>query len=350
MILFLIISYIVIVLLSYVIYKDNCRYLRNKHYKHFIGIIRILGLFALFIRFFYYHLWSASFFGDILLFISTFYMVNFTLSLCFFILRKIFHHQKRFHGSESIIIISIVSLVFCGFGVQQAVDFQIKSYTIQSNKEVDIKIALLSDLHLGNSLRKKSLSRLMDIVKTSDAQMLVITGDLFDESTAMKDMDNFIKEVQDMKIPVYYVEGNHEIQSVYHKQFYQMMETANITMLFDESILIQDDFYLIGRRDAKNSERKELHNLTDNLDKDKFMLVLDHQPMVEEGSEIDLQLSGHTHNGQIFPANLITKLRYSNLYGYYDEEYPMIVTSGAGTWGFPMRMGTQSEVVLISIE
>lgn len=350
MLLFLILSYIVIVLLSYVIFKDNCRYLRNKHYKHFIGIARILGLIALFIRFFYYHLWSASFLGDMLLFVSTFYMVNFTLSLCFFILRKIFHHQKRFHGSESIIIISIVSFVFCGFGVQQAVDFQIKNYTIQSSKQINTKIALLSDLHLGNSLRKKSLSRLMDMVKTSDAQMLVITGDLFDESTAIKDMDNFIREVKDIKIPVYYVEGNHEIQSVYHKQFYKMMEAANITMLFDESILIQDDFYLIGRKDAKNSERKELDDLMDDLDENKFMLVLDHQPIIEKGTAVDLQLSGHTHNGQIFPANLVTKLRYSNLYGYYDEEYPMIVTSGAGTWGFPMRIGTQSELVLITIQ
>lgn len=350
MLLFLILSYIVIVLLSYVIFKDHCRYLRNKHYIYLIAIARIIGLIVLFIRFFYYYLWSASFLGDMLLLISTFYMVNFTLSLCFFILRKLFHHQKRFHGSESIIIISIVSFIICGFGIQQAVDFKIKSYTIKSEKQVDTKIALLSDLHLGNSLRKKSLKRLMDIVKESDAQILVITGDLFDESTAIKDMNHFIKEVNEIKIPIYYIEGNHEEQSVYQKQFYAMMNKANINMLFDESELVFDNLYIVGRRDEKDSERKVLSYLINDLDKDKFILVLDHQPIIEKNSIIDLQLSGHTHNGQIIPANFITNIRYANLYGYYDKDYPMIVTSGVGTWGFPLRIGTQSEVVFITIK
>lgn len=348
MLLFLISSYIVIVFLSYIIFKDNCRYLRNKNFIYMIGILRGLGLLCVFIRFFYYHLWSATFFGDMLLIIATFYMVNFVLSLCFFILRKIFTKQKRFHGSESIMIISIVSLVIAGFGIQQAIDFQVKEYTIQSDKQIDTKIALLSDLHLGNSLRKKSTKRLIDMVIDCDADVLVITGDLFDESTAIKDMENFVEAIKKVTIPIYYIQGNHEYLSKYENQFYEMIENAGITYLNDESREV-DNYYIIGRKDIKMGQRKTLKQLTDDLDQDKFMLVLDHQPFTDAQVEVDLQLSGHTHNGQIFPGNLLTKLRNANLYGYYDADYPLIVTSGVGTWGFPMRMGTQSELVIITI-
>lgn len=350
MLLFLILTYFIIVILSYFIFKDNCRYLRNKNYIRFIAIMRILGLLALFIRFFYYYLWSASLLGDLLLFVATFYMINTTLAFIFLILRKLFHHQKRFHGSESIIIIFIVSLVLCGFGIQQAVDFQEKDYTIYTSKPIQSKLALISDLHLGNSLRKKSMKRMLTMIAKSDAQALFITGDLFDESTAIKDMNNFIENIKMFSIPVYYIQGNHESLSVYEGQFYQQLKDAGVICLFDESVLVNDTYYVIGRKDQRQGSRKSLKQLMQGLDQSKFLLVLDHQPNVDVSKKIDLQLSGHTHNGQIFPANLITKLRYSNLYGYYDKDYPMVVTSGIGTWGFPMRMGSQSEIVYLQVE
>lgn len=349
MLLFLILTYFIIIMLSYFIFKDNCRYLHNKNYIRFIAIMRILGLLALFIRFFYYHLWSASLFGDLLLFVATFYVVNTTLAFIFLILRKVFRHQKRFHGSESIIIIFIVSLILCGFGIQQAVDFQEKDYIIHTDKQMQVKLAFISDLHLGNSLRKKSMTRMLDMIANSDAEMLCITGDLFDESTAIKDMDYFIEKIKTLSIPVYYIQGNHEVQSIYEEQFYKQLKEAGVNCLFDESVLINDTYYIIGRKDERQGSRKSLKQLMQGIDQDKFILVLDHQPIVDTSEPIDLQLSGHTHNGQIFPANLITKLRYSHLYGYYDEDYPMIVTSGVGTWGFPMRMGSQSEIVYLQI-
>lgn len=348
MFIFLIVSYFIIVGISYIIFKDHCRYLSNRKYIYLIGITRSLGLIALFFRFFYYYEWSASFLGDMLLFIVSFYLINFILSIFFVILRKLFKHQKRFHGSESIMIISIVSFIICGFGVQQAVDFQTKNYTIHTNKQLHTSIALLSDLHLGNSLRKTSLHRLLTIVTQSDVDALMITGDLFDESTAIKDMENFIEEIKQLSLPIYYVQGNHEYLSHYRDKFYTMLTAAGIHNLEDESVLTKEGYYIIGRKD-RNYERQSLRELTASLDQKRFMLVLDHQP-VEDDVQVDLQLSGHTHNGQIVPINFITAIRYPLLYGYNEENYPIIVTSGAGTWGFPMRIGTQSEIVIIKID
>ncbi|MEH7388549.1 metallophosphoesterase, partial [Bacillus sp. JJ1521] len=112
--------------------------------------------------------------------------------------------------------------------------------------------------------------------------------------------------------------------------------------------------YIIGRNDETDKNRVEIRNLVSSLDSSKPLIMLDHQPNeldAAEANEIDLILSGHTHRGQVFPGNLITGMLYENDYGILKKgDLHSIVSSGFGTWGPPLRLGTRSEVVLINVE
>lgn len=136
------------------------------------------------------------------------------------------------------------------------------------------------------------------------------------------------------------------------------LEKAGITLLSDESVLINNAFYLYGRPDYERpgrgiSNRKKPEEITENLNQNKPIIVIDHEP--RELSEladagIDLDLCGHTHDGQIFPANIITNLVWENACGYLQKgSMHNIVTSGVGIFGPNMRVGTRSEICMINV-
>ena len=130
-------------------------------------------------------------------------------------------------------------------------------------------------------------------------------------------------------------------------------------MLRDNSVLIDNSFYVIGREDsslerAAKIKRKDLSSLVEDLDKSKPFLLMDHQPgnlSEPEKQGIDLQLSGHTHRGRIFPANIITNGIFEIDYGYLKKNNSQfIVSSGYGTWGPPIRIGSRCEIVEINLK
>ena len=138
----------------------------------------------------------------------------------------------------------------------------------------------------------------------------------------------------------------------------KLLDEAGISLLNDESVCIEDSFYLAGRRDidrVKKIEhtRKTPEELTEGLDLTKPLLVMDHQPrQLDElaAAGADAQLSGHTHNGQLFPGNLLIHLFWENPYGLEKiGNMYSIVTSGVGIWGPDMRIGTDSEIVEINV-
>ena len=137
------------------------------------------------------------------------------------------------------------------------------------------------------------------------------------------------------------------------------LKKANINLLSEEYTVIDERLIIVGRLDASpiggygNQKRKNLSEFFVRKDKTMPVIVLDHNPInIEEYSnEADVVLCGHTHKGQIFPANIITDLIYIVDYGYYrkDEQSPhVIVTSGVGYWGMPIRVGSDSEIVSLS--
>ncbi|MBO9600028.1 MAG: metallophosphoesterase, partial [Cohnella sp.] len=131
------------------------------------------------------------------------------------------------------------------------------------------------------------------------------------------------------------------------------LERGGIQVLYDETVDVQGQFTLIGRRDRTESYRLPLDNLMNGVDLTKPAILLEHQPYefdIARQAGIDLMVSGHTHRGQIFPGNLITNAIYENDWGYLRKErMHTIVTSGYGFWGPPIRLGTRSELVSIHI-
>lgn len=132
------------------------------------------------------------------------------------------------------------------------------------------------------------------------------------------------------------------------------MKQAGINMLRDSSVLIDSCFYVVGRDDRSNPNRKPLKELIEPLDKSKFLVVLDHQPYHLEEAEqagVDLQFSGHTHRGQVWPVSFVTDRIYEVSHGYKKKGNTNIyVSSGIGIWGGKFRIGTQSEYVVIDIK
>ena len=138
----------------------------------------------------------------------------------------------------------------------------------------------------------------------------------------------------------------------------RLLKDANIHLLSDETMLIDDSFYIAGRNDPSRarkteSERASADALLSGLDKTKPIFVIDHQPKeLDEtaAAGVDLDLCGHTHDGQIFPGNLIIHLFWENSCGYLRKgNMHNIVTSGAGIWGPNMRVGTNSEICPITV-
>ena len=136
------------------------------------------------------------------------------------------------------------------------------------------------------------------------------------------------------------------------------LKEADITLRDDEVTWIDNAFYLVGRKDIQKpgdgtTNRKTIEELLSNVDKTKPGFVLEHQPkQLEEldNAGVDMQLCGHTHDGQIFPGNLTVKLFWENPCGYLKKgNLNSIVTSGVGVWGPAMRVGTDSEICTITV-
>lgn len=233
---------------------------------------------------------------------------------------------------------------------------KIAQLKIEANKpkqQKSVKIVAVSDLHLGFSNGKKYAQKYVKLINEQEPDLLLIVGDMVDrtvKSLLQQSMQEDLKMIQS-KDGVYAVLGNHEYFGEGVEQVRQFFEISAIHLLKDENVLIREDFYVIGRDDRINHNRASLADLMGTLDRAKPVILLDHQPFnLEEATncQIDLQLSGHTHNGQFFPINWVIKKMYEKGYGYLKKNNTHIyVTSGLGIWGPQYRIGTQSELVVI---
>ena len=160
--------------------------------------------------------------------------------------------------------------------------------------------------------------------------------------------------------PLYYVCGNHDKGYGNYRDFslnelYDELEKNGVVILKDESVLIDDKFYLVGRNDRSDPERAPVSELTAELDSDKYTIILDHQPndyAAEAETSADLVLSGHTHGGHIFPAGLVGLAMGANDRVYGTEvrnDTTFVVTSGISGWAIPFKTGCISEYVIVDI-
>ena len=155
---------------------------------------------------------------------------------------------------------------------------------------------------------------------------------------------------------VYAITGNHEYFSGVAAAV-SYMEEGNITVLQDAAVKVADAFYLVGRKDRMAERlgggRKEVSEILQDVDKSFPLILMDHQPYfleVAEQNGIDLQLSGHTHHGQLFPFNFITRAIYELSWGYLQKgNTHYYVSCGVGTWGPPIRTNSHPEIVELNI-
>ncbi|MGH4052026.1 MAG: metallophosphoesterase [Clostridium sp.] len=284
--------------------------------------------------------------------------------------RKIVIIPRGLFGSAniSLIVMGVVTTFIIGvmiYGTWSARTVKVTKYDLNVNKTSGslkaLKVIMVSDIHLGIMVDNDRLTGMVDEINDLKPDIVLVPGDIIDSS-----IDPFVKENMadnfkriKSKYGVFASLGNHDGMGSKVDDVVRSFENAGITVVRDNSVLIDNSFYVIGREDsslerAAKIKRKDLSSLIEDLDKSKPFLLMDHQPgnlSEPEKQGIDLQLSGHTHRGQIFPANIITNRIFEIDYGYLKKNNSQfIVSSGYGTWGPPIRIGSRSEIVEINLK
>lgn len=254
----------------------------------------------------------------------------------------------------------ILTAAVSGYGFFHAADLQQKDYDITIPGAEEMTVALISDVHLGAVGSENRLPKIVEKINALEPDLVCIAGDFFDSDfAAIHDPDAAAATLQQLSATygVYACLGNHDAGST-AADMRGFLERCGIQLLSDEYTVIDSKLVLAGRLDASpiggyGELRRKPLNL-EGVDPALPVVVMEHNPAYidEYGSETDLILCGHTHRGQIFPGSLITHRMYTVDYGYYraDADSPqVIVSSGVGYWGMPMRVGSDCEVVKIKI-
>ena len=235
----------------------------------------------------------------------------------------------------------------------------VRSYDIELDKKTiqkDIKIVMVSDLHLGSIVGKNHLERLVKLTENEKPDLILIAGDIIDDHIdpyIEKNMDEIFAKIN-APLGVYAVLGNHDYYGNDKTKLISEMDKIGIRVLMDEYLKINDQFYIAGRKEHTDETRKKANDFLRGINPAKPLIMMDHQPRDLDEAEVngvDILLSGHTHRGQLAPANLITDQIYENDWGYLKKKnLHSIVSSGFGTWGPPLRIGTRSEVLVINVK
>ena len=303
------------------------------------------------------------------------------------ILLKYVFHASWIHSRTAFTIAGAICALFIillsARGIFHAKYIKTTSYDVTINKTIpertSMKVVLLADTHFGYNAGVLHARELVRKINKQKPDLVCIAGDIFDnEYDAVRDPEKLAKTLRGIKSTygVYACWGNHDLNeeilagfTFKHKgddfsdikdpHMKKFLENSNIHILEDESVLINDQFYVIGRKDASLTEkihetRKAPAQLTEKLDRDKPIIMIDHQPKeLQELADagVDLDLCGHTHDGQTFPGNFTIKLMWENPCGLLSKDnMTNITTSGAGVWGPAMRIGTDSEICSINIQ
>ena len=289
--------------------------------------------------------------------------------------KKDFQQMQRVRQVQGGVALVLVCAV-CLYGMANADRLRVTDYavTIEGTGE-DMTVALLADLHLGYSTETAYIEQAVQAVNNMQADLVVIAGDIFDnEYEAIPEPGRIAAALASLHSTygVYACWGNHDLSEPILAGFTwdtadadkddprmeAFLRQAGITLLADEAVTLGNGVQLVGRKDPSRDkklgdDRLSPEALLEPLDPARPVFVIDHQP--KELDELaaagaDLDLSGHTHDGQMFPGNLIMPLIWDNPCGCLQVGgMYSVVTSGLGVWGPDMRVGTKSEIVRITV-
>jgi predicted MPP superfamily phosphohydrolase len=253
-------------------------------------------------------------------------------------------------------MIVIAGIITASSPVIKTVDIKIPK---KGGIENSLNIVMASDIHLGNIIGKKKFQYLVDTINSLDSDIVLFPGDFFDETLGPVIKDNMGPLVESIKAKygVYAVTGNHEyIGGV--DEAVNFMTKHKIRVLRDEAIEVNGSFIIAGREDKSinrftGGKRKSLEEILIGKNIKLPVILMDHQPSTIDESVrygIDLHLSGHTHNGQLWPVNYITKAIFEVSCGYKKiKDTNVYVSKGYGTWGPPVRTSGRPEIVVFQI-
>ncbi len=237
-------------------------------------------------------------------------------------------------------------------------------YSIITSKDMeDLKVALIADIHYPVSSDGDKIRKTVERIEENEPDILILCGDIVDERSGLEEVQEVFSILGETKTKygIYYVYGNHDRGDYAqepdfdHAQLEKAILDSGITILTDSHVEIRDDVTLLGRQD-RSYPRKKIDELLSGIDTNDFILLADHQPVEFESNKdagIDLQVSGHTHGGQMWPTGyLITMFGGNDLrYGYKKiDGFQAIVTSGFAGWGYDIKTGGPAEYVIIDIK
>ncbi|HSO87451.1 MAG TPA: metallophosphoesterase [Draconibacterium sp.] len=265
-------------------------------------------------------------------------------------------------GKTAILLVYSISAIILIAGYLSAKNPVVRKQAVQISKPVPNgiqNVVLVSDIHLGMMISNGRLKRLVEMVNRQNADLVLLAGDVFDEDLGpviKNNMGDLLKNLR-AKQGVFAILGNHEFfGNANAAQKY--LENHHITVLRDSTVKLPNGITIVGREDITGERmngkpRKSIEKLLVGVDSEKPVFMLDHQPykLADVASHnIDLQVSGHTHHGQMWPFNYITKAVYeiSRGYGKINNTH-FYVSSGFGTWGPPIRTSSRSEIIVLEI-
>ncbi|MFH1197941.1 MAG: metallophosphoesterase [bacterium] len=262
------------------------------------------------------------------------------------------------------IIVLAVSTIVIFLGFLNARNPRIKTLELTLPKKAsslnELSITMASDIHMGTIISNGWIRKIVNGINSTKPDIILLPGDIIDEDLAPVIKKNMGEELKSLKAKygVFGITGNHEYIGGAAAAV-KYLEEHNIKIIRDSSVVIDSSFTIVGREDRSINQfsgktRKNLAEIMKNVDKTIPIILMDHQPFglpEAQNNGIDLQLSGHTHHGQLFPFNFITEMIYEVSWGYKQKgNTQYYVSCGAGGWGPPVRTGSTPEIVNIKIK
>lgn len=266
-------------------------------------------------------------------------------------------HSRKFRAI-SLCTLLVFSAAVVIIGIVHLNTIRVNEYQVEVPRKSAVikhlKIAMAADFHLGQITGKQFLEKFPAKINSLHPDIVLIPGDIVEGHRNDGDTAKFERMFRQIKAKygVYASPGNHESHGRNHQL--DFFANAGINLLADTFAVIDNSFCLVGRNDRHSNNRESIDELLDNIPGHLPVIVLDHRPTeIEPVSKrgVDIQLSGHTHNGQLFPFNFIIKNLYELGWGYKKiRDTHFFVTSGIQVWGPPVRTAGNSEIMVINVD
>lgn len=289
------------------------------------------------------------------------------------VLQRIFHRKKEagyykmayklYHCGVLPVAAAFFILMYGFWNMKQIVCTE---YTVETKKVLsDYKVILITDIHYATIQDTELLKEKISEINAENPDIVILGGDIVEEGTPFDKMQEVFQVVQDIESTygIFYIYGNHDRQPYTNNRTYtneeleQAITDNGIVILEDDFVEINEELTLVGRGDAawgNNSKRASIEEILKTADTKKYIIVADHQPVEAEENDtagVDLELSGHTHAGQLWPAKYFFDIRKMLRYGRYQEgDCTVIVSSGFAGWQYPLRTQEHCEYVVVNIK